>query len=116
MFLAMALSGFLCFSINGMEIDPINCICISTLTETFSLYYQKHTTIGDLKMRLCESQGVPVYCQKIVAVVPSTDWYFSTMADFMATKTDSLGDNLRVEELVENYGPRVKLELYLQNK
>lgn len=116
MFLAIALSGFLCFTVNGMEQETINYIAVSTLTETFPVSYQPHTTIGDLKIKLFESEGVPVYCQKMVALVPSTDWYVDAIADFMATTTDPLPNDLLVNELVKNYGSGVKLALYLQNK
>jgi hypothetical protein len=90
-------------------------IVINTMTMSFDLPYEHNTTILDIKKKLEGSDGIPIYLQKIIASVPSTDWYFNKIANFMATKSDELGDDSKISEIVENYGPDITLELYLKS-
>lgn len=98
----------------GME-DTQKSIIIKTLKNSFTVFYNNNTTITDIKKCLEQSEGIPVNQQKLLAFVPSTDWYFEPVANFMGTKSDALENDAKISELIEWYGPSISLELYLQS-
>ncbi|RTL07484.1 hypothetical protein EKK58_01910 [Candidatus Dependentiae bacterium] len=125
MFLLMAIIFLTGSMLNGMEhVDNdagvieryTEIITVKTLTDSFAMPYNEITTIDYVKQFLYATEGIPTHQQKIIALVPSTDWYFKDIAKLMATSTDPLPDTLTINELVNNYGIGVMLQLYLQKK
>ena len=89
-------------------------ITIYTMKTSFEIGYGNNTTISEVKKILENSERIPVDQQKLIAVVPATDWYLDQDAKFMATKTEELLNDVKIVELIENYGKGTALDLYLK--
>ena len=89
-------------------------ITIKTMKSSLEIGYGNNTTILNIKQYLEQEKGIPIARQKLIAFVPSTNWFFGLFSHSMATRSDELADNKTINEILENYGAGTTFELYLK--
>ena len=81
--------------------NPVENISISVL-------YDNKTTLLNIKQWIEKKEQIAVSRQKLIVVVPSTDLDF---IHYIEKKIINLPDDLRIQEIIENYRSIIRLEL-----